>query len=427
MHPRWSRRRPGARPAARACARLAAALALCAGLAGCGSGAKATAAREGPQTSCQATVVEDLARVVKRVYREGVHSERTVVAERYIDRSAPLAQAVAAGNAAAAQAAAQQLVATGKLTNLRVLRAGALLAEAGGPALAPIYGSLGKPGGAAGTYVTSVWSDEGFLAEAQGISSSAIALRAGDRNIGGSFALPVRKLPHEGSIVVGGVPYEYASFGATAFPDGAIRVYLVRSIASTAEVCAPTREQTTYETLSRIARLIYEGEAGKRTQPQVQRVQHNAALLAAVAKSEPLAARKAVELLLHEHIVRLRVYDAAGKLLVDDGGPYVLAPVSAPLIQGGRKIGHFVLSIQDDEGYLRLTRRLAGLRVLMYMNSPSGERALVKNSLGPEPGSVPERGRYSYRGATYQVYTVHAQAFPSGPLTINVLIPVPYT
>jgi len=36
--------------------------------------------------------------------------------------------------------------------------------------------------------------------------------------------------------------------------------------------------------------------------------------------------------------------------------------------------------------------RLAGLRVLMYMNSQ-----LVKNSLGPSPGTVPPSGSYVYR------------------------------
>ena len=62
-----------------------------------------------------------------------------------------------------------------------------------------------------------------------------------------------------------------------------------------------------------------------------------------------------------------------------------------------------------------------GLRVLMYMGS-----SLVKNSLGPSPGTVPDSGAYSYRGSSYRVYTLHAHAFPSGPLTIRVLIPVPY-
>jgi hypothetical protein len=135
-----------------------------------------------------------------------------------------------------------------------------------------------------------------------------------------------------------------------------------------------------------------------------------------------VAARKAVEALLHKHLVRLRVLAADGSLLVDDGGPFVLAPVTAPLTLGGRQIGSIVLSNQDDEGYKRLVKRLVGLRVLMYM---SGGR-LVKNSLGPGPGSVPASGDYTYRGSDFRVFTVHAKAFPSGPLTIRVLIPIPY-
>jgi len=155
-------------------------------------------------------------------------------------------------------------------------------------------------------------------------------------------------------------------------------------------------------------------------------VQSNRPLLQAVARREPLATRMAVERLLNEHIVRLRVYGAhPPQLLADVGGPYVLAPVTAPLRLGGHTIGTLVLSIQDDEGYRRLARRLLGLRVLMYMNAP--HPTLVKNSLGPEPGVVPRRGRYSYRGSRFNVFTLHAKAFPAGPLTIQVLIPIPYT
>jgi hypothetical protein len=57
----------------------------------------------------------------------------------------------------------------------------------------------------------------------------------------------------------------------------------------------------------------------------------------------------------------------------------------------------------------------------MYMGS-----SLVKNSLGPDPGTVPASGPYEYRGSGYEVVTLNVRAFPSGPLTIRVLIPIPY-
>jgi hypothetical protein len=170
-----------------------------------------------------------------------------------------------------------------------------------------------------------------------------------------------------------------------------------------------------------VAKLIYAGETGRRALLQVRRVQHDPQLLSAVARRDPAATRTAIEGLLNQHIVRLRVSTGA-TLLADVGGPFVLGPVDAPLRLGGRTIGSFVLSIQDDEGYLRLARRLAGLKVLMYM----GPR-LVKNSLGPAPGTAPASGSYRYRGHSFRVFTLHARAFPSGPLRIQVLVPIPYS
>jgi hypothetical protein len=60
----------------------------------------------------------------------------------------------------------------------------------------------------------------------------------------------------------------------------------------------------------------------------------------------------------------------------------------------------------------------------MYM-SPGNQ--LVKNSLGPVTGEVPASGSYSYHGQSFRVFTVHAKEFPSGPLTIRVLVPMPYS
>ena len=88
-----------------------------------------------------------------------------------------------------------------------------------------------------------------------------------------------------------------------------------------------------------------------------------------------------------------------------------------------------MLSIQDDEGYLRLAKRLVGLDVLMYMD-PTAHPELVKNSLGPGARGFhpfPRSGPYNYRGHTFRVFTLDARSFPSGPLRISVLIPIPYS
>lgn len=406
--------------------RTAAALMLALALAGCGSAhTSSTAAATGPPKTCPETVLDALGHVVARVYHEGVSSERVATARNLIAASAPLRQAVEGGNTAAARSAAQALLATGHLTNLRVTRGGQTLADVGGPALAPVRGTITSARGATiASYVTSVWSDTGFLEESRGIGEGVVAIHSHGHSVGGSFALPAGRLPAEGTLVKGGVTYQYTSFHGETYPSGSARIYLLKSVSSANALCGASSEDTVVNTLSRVAKLIYAGEAGGRTRPQIRRVQSDQPLLRAVAAHDPAATRLAVESLLNQHIVRLRV-NTGGQLLSDVGGPYVLAPVSAPLKLGGRTIGDFVLSIQDDEGYLRLTKRLAGLYVLMYMDV-NGSQQLVKNSLGPSPGTVPDSGPYTYRGRNFRVYTLHAAAFPSGPLLIHVLIPIPY-
>jgi hypothetical protein len=405
------------------------ALALLIPVAGCGSndGSSARASPADPRTSCSQTVLDTLGRVVRRVYDEGVASERTGAARHLIAASAPLREAVRAGDASATTAAAAALVAGGHMTNLRVVQGARTLADVGGPALTPLRGTIrGAHGAPIASYVTSVWADSGFIAEADGIGEGLVALRENGRSIGGSLALAPGRLPQAGTLTHNHVLYQYTSFAGTAYPAGSLRVYLLKPVSATAAVCGRTSEDTVVNTLSREASLIYAGEAGRRTVPQILRVQGNQALLSAVARRDPAATKLAVEALLTQHIVRLRV-SAGGRLLADVGGPYVLAPVRATLTLAGQTIGSFVLSIQDDEGYLRLTKRLAGLSVLMYMNVNGAHQQLVKNSLGPKPGTVPNSGSFTYRGRRFRVFTIHARAFPDGPLRINVLIPIPYT
>jgi hypothetical protein len=399
-----------------------------AGLAGGGLVARATPA------DCPEAVLEAFGDIAVRVYREGVSSERTVVARRMIGRSNALRKAVERGDAPAARSAAERLIATGHLTNLIVSRTGSaaarpgsvsatasrVLVDVGAPgAVAPVHGTLtGASGAPIGSFITSVWSDSGIRAETNGIAEGVTALRERGRSVGGSFALPSGELPAQGTLVSGGISYQYTSFPAEAYPSGSLRVFVLKPLSSIATLCGATNQDTVFNTLQRVARRIYTAEAGRRTLAQIRRVERNGALLSAVARRSPAASRAAIKRLLNQHIVRLRV-SAGGRLLADVGGPFVLAPVHGSLRLGGRTIGSFVLSIQDDEGYLRLAKRLAGLDVLMYM----GPR-LVKNSLGPSPGPVPSAGYYHYRGRTFRVFSFNATAFPSGPLRIVVLAPI---
>lgn len=411
---------------------VALALALGCSAAGCGSSidvsSPAHASVTSATSSCAATVVDTVAHVLTRVYHEGVFSERTASAEHLIDASAPLRAAVESGSPAATRAAARELLRTGHMTDLHVVAGARTLANVGGSALTPLHGTITSAGGAPiATYTTSVWSDEGFIAEASGVAQGFIDLRAGERSVAGSIELPPGALPGEGTITYRHAVYEYTSFEGVAYPAGAIRVFVLEPVSSTASLCGATAQATVVNTLKRIATLIYEGERGPATGPQIRRIESYTPLLEAVARREPAATETAIKTILHRHLVRLRVLAPGGQLLADVGGPYVLAPVTAPVIFHGRRIGSMVLSIQDDEGFKRLAERLEGLPVLMYMHPPGAAKPeLVKNSLGPSPGTVPASGAYTYRGKQFTVFTIHAEAFPSGPLTIRVLVPVAY-
>ena len=357
------------------------------------------------------------------IYDQGVASERTATAEHFILSSRSLREAVEHDDAGAATTAAEAVLATGHLTNLRVSRGSKVLADVGAPnALAPVHGTLiGARGTPIASFLTSVWSDYGFLAQTEAVTEGALALREGGRSIGGSFALPPGELPANGAVTQNGIDYQYTSFPAEVFPSGRLRIYLLMPVASTARFCGRTAQDTVVNTVSRVAALIYAAETGPSALSQVHRVQRNAALLQAVARRDPVATRRAIDGLLNQHVVRLRV-SAGGRLLADVGGPFVLAPRNATLRLGGHTIGSFVLSIQDDLGYLLLAQRLAGVKVVMHMGSK-----LVMNSLGPAPPPAPSQGPYHYRGHGYRVFTLRAMAFPSGPLRITVLIPIPYS
>ncbi len=315
-------RRPTLRPLL-VRARLVLVVCACVGIAllasGCGSSlkdgddARADVDSTAPG-SCAATVLEALGHVATRVYREGVSSERTSTAQHLIESSPALRTAVEEGSATKVRAAAQALLATAHMTNLQVSRGGNVLADVGGPAVAPIDGALrnaaGKP---IARYVTSVWADSGLLAETNGIAESVTLLRTDPstgaaRMVAGSLALPAGALPAQGTLTQNGVSYEFTSYAAAAYPAGEpLRAFVLRPISSTVALCGSSTEETTVNTISHIARLIYEGEAGKRTLTQIHRIQSNAPLLQAVARRDEAATRAAVETLLHEHVVRLRV------------------------------------------------------------------------------------------------------------------------
>jgi hypothetical protein len=183
--------------------------------------------------------------------------------------------------------------------------------------------------------------------------------------------------------------------------------------------CASSADGTLADTLGGVGARIYDSERARNGSAAIaiRSVTSSSALARAVAAGDPVAARAAVTRIVfnHLHIVRLRVIHD-GRVLSDVGGPFVLAPISGEIRLDGRLVGRYVLSIQDDIGYVKLAGRLAGLQVVMR----SGGRQVV-SSLSPAPGFIPRRGSLTFGGLTYVTHTIDAVAFPGGPLQIYLL------
>jgi hypothetical protein len=411
----------------------AAALAACTWALGCGLGGTedssppagtviGASATHALSNACVATVLSVLGKIAKRVYHEGVLSERTASATYMVEHSRALRAAVEGDDPAAATRAARALLETGHMTDIEVTREGRVLTEVGAAhAVTPLYGRITDSAGTpiAG-FTTTVWADSGIVAETRALDEGEVAIRYNGKTIAGSVQLPSRQLQPQGAITLEGILYRYVSYPVAVYPTGHARVYVLRPTASITPLCGHSATQTTVNTVSHVAALIYAGEQGPRALVQLRRAQRNQPLLEAVAHHQREAARLAIDALLNQHIVRVRV-NAGGALLKDVGGPHVLAPLRAPLSLDGQKVGSMVLSVQDDLGYLKLAQRLAGVKVVMHRGSQ-----LVMSSFSTPPAHLPESGPLRLDGREYRVFTLYAEAFPSGSLRISELIPIPY-
>jgi hypothetical protein len=187
--------------------------------------------------------------------------------------------------------------------------------------------------------------------------------------------------------------------------------------------CGPAGAEVLANTAGSVAERIYAAEVhSSETDSDKRQIEHDAPLLSAMASGDRAAIGAAVHTLVysHTHIVRLRV-SRGSELLDDEGGPYILAPISGRLRLHGKEVGHFVFSVQDDLGYVKLVTRFIGAPLILrteFGNVP------VEGLLTPGPADVPDRGPVEYRGASYQAYSFKAAAYPSGRLRVSLLLPI---
>ena len=207
----------------------------------------------------------------------------------------------------------------------------------------------------------------------------------------------------------------------------AVAVLARPGAATTANLSAPCAAAT-QATLAAVdataANRIYANElAGTEVSFDLAQITGAADLLTAVATGNHAATLAAVSRIVYHpawHIVRLRVLDAAGRILADVGGPYVIAPVSGTLRYRGRVVGGFVMSVQDDVGYTKLETRFVGDPVGIYL---AGK--LVAERYAPMPATPPSSPQVTAGGRSYLALVETYKAFPGGTLIAVILVAVP--
>jgi hypothetical protein len=369
-----------------------------------------------PTPACATTVASTLGRVAARVYHEAATGGDVEQAVHRVRSSTALTGAINSGNSAAAGAALRELLA-GQIVRVEVLRGGHVFAHAGsGSAIAPVHGQV--PGTSA-TFILSTQPDHAYLQVVHQVTGAQVLLLAGNRSLAGTIAgAPPAGSPEAGPLTVAGRSYQSFTLPGAIYPSGPLRIVLLTP--SSTISCPGSPAQTGVETLGHVGERIYQEELHS---PDVTATLHHmessTIFQHAVATGDPTATRAAIIGFFgqHIHVVRVRV-TIGSKLLIDEGGPFVLAPVHGTLRSGGRVVGHFAMAIQDDAGYLKLARLFTGAEVLMRTGSKQ-----VMGTLSPGPSTVPDRGEVVYRGRTYQAYSFSGVAFPEGPLRISLLLP----
>ena len=174
---------------------------------------------------------------------------------------------------------------------------------------------------------------------------------------------------------------------------------------------------------ARVAEKIYADElAGRETLADQAHVRESRALTAALSAADAAATHSAVRGIVYTpgwHIVRLRV-TAGGRVIADVGGPYVIAPVRGVLKRGGHVIGHYVMSVQDDVGYVKLIGRFIGVPVDLY-RGPS----FLMGTLRPAPVLPARESAIAVGRTDYTVKVLAMRAFPSGTLNVALFSPTP--
>jgi hypothetical protein len=396
-------------------------------LMGCGSATdaddNATAIKLAPAQCADATA-RALGEVAERVYREIAGGRIALPAAERVANAPAVIAAVEAGDPKAVRAAIAPLL-RGQLVRVRVTVAGRKLAEYGtADGIAPVRTPLRNAAGLQiGTITASEEGVYGYAATVHAITEAQVFARVGSGALTGSASPAPAVLPDRGEISYSGTRYAVYSFRGTGFPRVALRTFVLVPV-PLASACARTSAETATDAIGATAARIYKQEqSGPATRAVVRDFEHSRPFQEAVATDNPVATRAAIVAFFETtlHVVRVRA-TLGEKLVADVGGPHVLAPIRGDVRnRHGRIVGHFLLSVQDDLGYVILTHRFAGAQVFLYEDSAHPEE--IAGNISPGPVDAPKRGTVVFDGVSYGAYSFTAEAFPKGSLRVSLLIP----
>ena len=363
----------------------AAVLALPAAAAACGA---STPSHPQSAAACAATARAELVRVAHRIYDQAVSGRNEVAAVARIHRSAKLARAVAARDPLAVRAALKPLI-KNRITRIDVSAGGRTLARFGTVrAYAPVRGVVTDGGRVVGRYVLSVGDDRAFEAITEGLTGARV-------RFGGAAA---------------------ASFPATLFPARRTIVALHVPVRPPV-VCGSSAADTRAATIGLVGQNLINAESrGPSAQQALSHAAATPAFRRAIAAGDPVAVRNAIIGFFRDsrfHIVRVRAW-TDGRLITDVGGPYVLSPASRTIPGGGR----FMLSVQDDTGFIKLMHRFTGADVVLHMAG----KTVPGSNVSPGPRYAPGLTNVTYGGRSYRDFGFTARAFPTGQLRVSLLV-----
>ena len=365
----------------------------------------------------------ELTTIAGRIQQQAAGGRNVVATTRRLRRSSSLAAAVARGDARATRAALRPLV-LHQVVRIEVFHGGRRLASLGTQrALAPVRVALTSGGRTVGSALFAVTGDRSFTDITHRLTGAQVLLRAGGHRVLGTLTPGPAAVPAHGHVTYRGVRYATATLRTHAYPSGPLSATLLLPPAP-ASLCGSSAADTRLQTVGFVARRLLAAEqASGGVGRSLRHVAQLPAFRRAAASRDPVAIRAAIVQIFRDHrfhIVRVRL-ERGSRLLLDVGGPYVLAPASATVrAPDGRVAGRFTLSVQDDTGYIKLVHRFTGAAV--QLRTAQG-RLVPGSTLDPGPASIPAHGAVSYAGRSYRSLTFTGKAFPSGPLRISLLLP----